>query len=146
MRKRTLRQNIAAFLAASGALLAPVLAFAWTQEATFGAHVHGHEFARATLTGDGCSLKVRVFFDAPEEAYKNERAWRNYYRFHARIKLDTEHVVLTRVFNNDSPGARVYDYVQDTSAEGCWAKTESKVRGVDVEGCRGRGCTPEPFK
>jgi hypothetical protein len=133
-------------LAASAALLAPALALAWTQSADFGARVHKHEFSRVVLTGEGCMLKARVFFDAPEEAYKDDIASRNYYRFHARIKLDSEHVVLTRFFHNDAPGARVYDYEQDTTSEGCWAKTESHARGVDVEGCRGRGCRPEPFK
>jgi hypothetical protein len=55
-------------------------------------------------------------------------------------------VILTRYFYNDAPGAHVYDYEADTTAAGCWAKTEGHVRAVDVEGCRGRGCTPEPFK
>jgi hypothetical protein len=91
-------------------------------------------------------VKLRLFFDAPEEAFKNEDASRNFYRFHARIKLDAGHVILTRIFHNEAPGARTYDYEEDTSSAGCWGKTESHVQGVDVEGCRGRGCTPEPFK
>lgn len=130
----------------SAACLVPALALAWTQEAQFGARVHKHEFSRVSLTAVGCTIKARVFFDAPDEAYKDPTPSRNYYRFHARIKLDSEHALITRVFHNDAPGARVYDYEQDTSAEGCWAKTESHPRDVDVEGCRGRGCTPEPFK
>ncbi|HEY4104570.1 MAG TPA: hypothetical protein VGM44_11800 [Polyangiaceae bacterium] len=134
------------FLVSSAALLVPALAFAWTEKAPFSARVHKHEFSNVSLTNDGCTLKARLFFDAPEEAYKDEVPSRNYYRFHARIKLDGDRVVLTRFFHNDAPGAREYDYDQDTTSDGCWAKTEVHPRGVDVEGCRGRGCTPEPFK
>lgn len=135
-----------AVLAASAALLVPALALAWNQEAQFGARVHKHQFSRVLLEGKECSLKLRIFFDAPEEAYKDDAQGRNYFRFHARIKLDSNRVVLTRIFHNDAPGAREYDYEQDTTSEGCWAKTESHVRAVDVEGCRGRGCKPEDFK
>ncbi|MEI9937805.1 MAG: hypothetical protein WDO69_11355 [Pseudomonadota bacterium] len=130
----------------SAALLVPTLALAWTQEQEFVTRVHKHEFSRVVLTGDGCTIKVRLFFDAPAEAYENETASRNYYRFHARIKLDSAHVLLTEVFHNQTPGAHVYEYQEDTTAHGCWAKSESHARGVDVEGCRGRGCTPAPFK
>ena len=141
-----MRHRTIGLLAASAALLVPALAFAWTQEAPFSARVHKHEFSRVTLTAEGCTFKARLFFDAPAEAYKDEVPSRDYYRFHARIKLDSERVVITRFFHNDAPGARVYDYEQDTTSDGCWAKVESHPRGVDVEGCRGRGCTPEPFK
>jgi hypothetical protein len=141
-----LRNPIWGLSAAGVALLVPTLAFAWNQQADFGARVHKHQFSRVTLTVLGCTLKARLFFDAPEEAYKDEIASRNYYRFHARIKLDSAHVVETRVFHNDAPGARVYDYEQDTTNDGCWARAEVHPQGVDVEGCRGRGCNPEPFK
>jgi hypothetical protein len=130
----------------AAALLVPSLALAWSQEGPFSARVHQHEFSRVTLTAVDCTIKTRLFFDAPEEAYKDAAPSRNYYRFHARIELDSEHLVITHFFHNDTPGARVYDYEQDTTAEGCWAKTESRPRDVNVEGCRGRGCTPEPFK
>ncbi|MEI9950145.1 MAG: hypothetical protein WDO74_14515 [Pseudomonadota bacterium] len=130
----------------SAGLLLPGLALAWTQEQQFGARVHKHEFSRVLLTGEGCTVKARLFFDAPAEAYESDTASRNYYRFHARIKLDAEHVVLTGIFYNQTPGPHVYDYQEDTTAHGCWAKTESHARAVDVEGCRGRGCTPAPFK
>ncbi len=141
-----MQKRIWGLLGAGAALLAPTLAFAWTAEAPFDARVHQHEFSRVVLTGVGCVLKTRVFFDAPDEAYKDDIVSRNYYRFHARIKLAGGHVVVTRYFHNDAPGARVYDYDQDTTAEGCWAKTEGHAQAVNVEGCRGRGCKPEDFK
>ena len=130
----------------SAALLVPALAFAWKQEQQFAARVHKHEFSRVLLTGEGCTLKARVFFDAPAEAYESETASRNHYRFHARIKIDSEHILQTRVFYNETSGAHVFDYEEDTTARGCWAKREAHAFGVDVEGCRGRGCTPAPFK
>lgn len=130
----------------ASALLLPALAYAWTQEQQFEARVHKHQFSRVQLSADGCVLKARIFFDAPAEAYASESAARNYYRFHARIKLDSDHVLLTGVFHNQSAGPHQFDYSEDTTANGCWAKKESHARAVEVEGCRGRGCTPAPFK
>jgi hypothetical protein len=130
----------------SAALVLPSLALAWSKEATFMARVHKHEFSRATVDSEQCLLKLRVFFDAPEAAYQSETRSRNEYRFHARVNLDAGHTLLTPVFRNLTPGAHSFDYVKDTAGEGCWARTELKIFGVDVEGCRGAGCTPEPFK
>lgn len=127
-------------------LLVPASALAWNQEALFGATVHGHEFAKVVVAGEDCKVKVRLFFRAPEQAYKSESPARNHYRFKGRLKLDGGKVVLTRVFYNDRAGARVYDYSHDTSGEGCWAKDKHKLAGIDVEGCRGKGCTPQPFQ
>lgn len=141
-----MRPLFARSIVISGALLVPALAFAWTQEQEFVARVHKHEFSRVLLTAEGCTVKARLFFDAPAEAYESETASRNYYRFHARIKLDSAHVLLTGVFHNQTPGPHTFDYQEDTTAHGCWAQRESHPFGVDVEGCRGRGCTPAPFK
>lgn len=132
----------AAALATSSLSLA---ALAWSQSASFETRVHGHVFSRVTIDSRGCELKVQLPFDAPEPAYKHEAAARNIYRFHARIELDKGHVFETPVFQNSVPGARTYGYVKDTGGEGCWAKGEHQLRGVDVEGCRGGGCKPDPF-
>jgi len=129
-----------------GALLLPTVAYAWTEEQEFVARVHKHEFSRVQLSAEGCVLKARLFFDAPAGAYESESASRNYYRFHARIQLDSGRTLLTSVFHNQTPGPHQFDHSEDTTASGCWAKTKSQVRAVDVEGCRGRGCTPAPFK
>ncbi len=99
-----MRPLFARSIVISGALLVPALAFAWTQEQEFVARVHKHEFSRVLLTAEGCTVKARLFFDAPAEAYESETASRNYYRFHARIKLDSAHVLLTGVFHNQTPG------------------------------------------
>ena len=125
-------------------VVVPATALAWNHDASFETHIHGHAFSRVALESSDCKVKVRIFFDAPEAAYKNEA--RNYYRFHARIKLDDGHAILTRVFSNSAPGAREYSYVDDTQPDGCFAKAERTIRGIDVEGCRGAGCTPDPFK
>jgi hypothetical protein len=138
-------RRLARSIVVSGLLL-PALAYGWTQEQEFAARVHKHAFSRVQLSAEGCVLKARLFFDAPAEAYESETASRNYYRFHARIKLDTEHVLLTGIFHNQAPGPHQFDYLEDTTAAGCWAKGESHARAVDVEGCRGRGCSPAPFK
>jgi hypothetical protein len=133
--------------AATVALLSlPAVAFGWTQQANFETHIHGHEFYRVSVETNGCELKLRALFIAPEAAYKNEFPAKNFYRFHARLKLDSGHEVVTRVFSNSDPGTRGYNFVLDTTSDGCWAKPEQKIRGIDVEGCRGAGCTPDPFK
>jgi hypothetical protein len=124
----------------------PAVAMAWTQKADFETHIHGHEFYRVGVETSGCELKLRALFIAPEAAYRNEFPAKNFYRFHVRLKLDSGHEVVTRVFSNSAPGTRGYNYALDTTAEGCWAKPDQKIRGIDVEGCRGAGCTPEPFK
>jgi len=124
----------------------PLAALAWTQSASFETRVHGHAFSRVTLESRGCELKVQLPFDAPEAAYKHEAASRNVYRFHARIKLDKGHAFETPVFQNSVPGARSYGYTKDTTTEGCWAKDPHQLRAVDVEGCRGGGCKPDPLE
>jgi len=141
-----MQRRFARSIIVSAALLVPTLALAWTNEQQFVTRVHKHEFSRVLLSAEGCTIKARLFFEAPAEAYESETASRNHYRFHARIKLDSEHVLLSGVFYNQTPGAHVYDYQEDTTAHGCWAKRESHAFGVDVEGCRSRGCTPAPFK
>lgn len=127
-------------------LLTPVAALAWQNGADFETRIHGHEFSRVSLEANDCSVKVRVLFDAPADGYKHEAKARNFYRFHARIKLDDGRNIETRVFSNSAPGLRAYSYVLDSKADGCWAKGERKIQGIDVEGCRGAGCKPEPFK
>lgn len=136
--------HVAAMTAA--VFIVPAVAFAWSQQADFETHIHGHEFYRVSVESNQCQLKVRVLFTAPEAGYKNEFPAKNFYRFHVRLRLDEERNVVTRIFSNSAPGTRGYSYVDDTTADGCWAKQEHKIRGVDIEGCRGTGCTPEPFK
>jgi hypothetical protein len=140
-------KNWVAGLSATAVLLVPVVALAWSQKASFETRIHGHEFSEVSLVNNGdCTLAVRVLFAAPQAGYTNESPPRNVYRFHVRTKLAGGRTTVTRVFNNKVAGARAYSYVEDTSAEGCWAKEELKIQGIDVEGCRGAGCTPEPFK
>jgi hypothetical protein len=127
-------------------LLVPAAAFAWNQQASFETRVHGHEFYRVRVETNQCELTMRVLFTAPEAGYKHELPEKNVYRFRARLKLEDGRNVVTRIFSNSSPGTRGYTHVLDTTADACWAKLEHKIRGVDIEGCRGSGCTPEPFE
>ena len=129
--------------ALASVLALPIAALAFQQSASFETRVHGHAFSRVTVESRGCEVRAQLAFDAPEGAYKHEAAARNVYRFHARIKLDKGHAFETPVFQNSVAGARQYSYTKDTSTEGCWAKDEHVLRGVDVEGCRGGGCRPD---
>lgn len=140
------KQRTAARATLACILFTPLAALAWKSGADFETGIHGHDFSRADLESDQCTVKVQVLFDAPAEGYRHEAPARNVYRFHVRMKLDDGHQVVTRVFNNRSPGARAYSYTLDTTADGCWAKQERKLQGIDVEGCRGAGCKPEDFK
>jgi hypothetical protein len=145
-RERSQKRLVRAFVG-GGVLLAPMAAFGWSERASFETRIHGHDFSKVALESSGaCSLKVQVWFDAPVNGYESESAARSFYRFHVRTKLEGGRALTTRVFSNSAPGARAYAYVQDTSAEGCWAKQPQKIVGIDVEGCRGPGCTPEAFK
>lgn len=127
-------------------VLLPSVALGFRQSAAFETRVHGHAFSNVTVESKGCDVQVRLKFDAPAQGYQHEAAARNIYRFHARINLDKGHSFETPVFQNSVPGERSYAYTKDTTSEGCWAKDEHALRGVDVEGCRGGGCKPEPFK
>lgn len=129
-----------------GVALYSSAAFAWNADVPFEVHVHKHLFDRAVLTSNECKIDVALYFTAPEEGYRAENPRRNYYLFHARFKFDATHRPETLVFGNGAPGRRVYRTQIDTSGEGCWAKQEQHLMGVDVEGCRGRRCTPKDFQ
>jgi hypothetical protein len=145
-RKLSQKRAVRALLGAA-VLLAPMAAFGWSERASFETRIHGHDFSRVSLeSSEECSLKVQVRFDAPADGYKSASAARSFYRFQVRTKLEGGRALLTRVFSNSAPGARAYTYVHDTRADGCWAKLPPKIIGIDVEGCRGAGCTPRPFE
>ena len=144
------RANPQALVGALGALAimaGALTARAWTQKGPFSATIHGHEFQSAEVTGgDGCSVSVRLRFQAPPEKYRHHAAAMNVYRFRARVELSEGKLVLSRVFNNREPGARSYQFTYDTSAEGCWSRQLHKLVNVDVEGCHSRGCRVKDFK
>ena len=145
--KRTRKISRLRSAAAIGSLiLVPAVALAWRQQANFETQIHGHEFYRVSVEANQCELKLRVLFTAPETGYRHEVAAKNFYRFRARLQLAQGRNVVTRIFSNSAPGTRGYSYVFDTATDGCWAKLEHEIRGVDIEGCRGSGCTPEAFE
>lgn len=119
--------------------LAPTDAFGWMQSTIFRASVHHHEFDKIAIENDGCKLNVTLWFTAPEDRYSDPNPVRNQFRFDARVKLD-DREFRTGVFRNEAPGRRRFHTVIDTTADGCWAKNEHKVRDVDVNGCRNRNC------
>ena len=104
------------------------------------ATVHGHAFDQIEITSEGCSLRVGLYFTAPDSAFRDKNTVRNHYRFRARIDF-ADRSVKTGVFSNDRSGRRRFRYVHDTGSEGCWAKQTQKLRRVHVDGCRNRGCT-----
>ncbi len=141
MRHRLLRTALTlSLLALSGAALA------WSGKAPFTAMVHDHEYHDVALENDGCKVRYRLYFNAPDSRYEAKNGARDYYRFKARIELHGDKNVISPVFGNAAPGERVYAATFDTTSEGCWAKEAQKLAGVDVEGCRGRNCTPKPFQ
>ncbi|MGC4094806.1 MAG: hypothetical protein QM756_44190 [Polyangiaceae bacterium] len=123
--------------------LLPNLASAWSQRAEFGVRTHGHSFNKAVIESSDCTLHYKLYFAAPAEAY--EKPGKAHFQFRARIRFGSGKAVVSKVFGNHGGGARIYEYDYDTGAEGCWAKDEQKLLGVDVEACRGRGCTPAEF-
>ncbi|MFZ5892626.1 MAG: hypothetical protein ACOY0T_16325 [Myxococcota bacterium] len=119
-------------------------AAAWSQGAEFGVRAHGHSFHKAKIESSDCNLRYRLYFNAPTDAYGS--ASKAHFQFRARIRFASGSSVISPVFGNRGAGERVYERDYDTSSEGCWAKQEQKLLGVDVEACRGRGCTPAPFQ
>jgi hypothetical protein len=126
-------------------LAAPVLAAAWWEEASIRVGVHEHAFHRVTANAIGCVLRVRLYFNAPAEAYRDATAERNHYRFRARVVFSDERYVDSEPFDNGVGGARVFAFSHDTGPEGCWAERPRSLRKVDVQACRGKGCVPLAF-
>lgn len=129
-----------------GVLLCPALAFAWTTTVPFSAKVHEHSFRRVTVKDDGCALRTVLEFSAPEAQYREPAEVRNYYRFKARVRFASSKRVLSPIFFSQKPGEHKFEFAFDTTADGCWARSEQKAIAVDVEGCRGKACTVEPFQ
>jgi hypothetical protein len=134
------------------AALLPVLAGSalaasrWWDEAQVGVRVNEHAFSRLTANGIGCSVRLRLYFDAPATKYSEPVAERNHFRFRAQVQLSDGARVSSEIFDNAEPGARVYAFSHDTSPEGCWAERAHTLRKLDVHACRGVRCVPEAFE
>jgi hypothetical protein len=119
---------------------------AWWDEATLRVTVHEHAFHRVTANAIGCSVRVRLYFDAPASRYGEPLPERNHYRFSAQVSLSDARTIVSEPFDNTQLGARVMAFSHDTTSQGCWAESEHTLRKVDVHACRGVGCVPEPFE
>lgn len=134
------------FLFASALFAIPALALAWTSASPFSATVHGHEFKRVSSHDEGCVIKTTLEFKAPETGYREPAPVRNYYRFKARTRFASGKEAISPIFFSQKPGDHKFEYAVDTTSAACWGNSEQKVIGVDVEGCRGKGCSVEPFQ
>jgi hypothetical protein len=112
----------------------------------FSASVWGHKFTEVAVEAADCSIKVSVKYDAPSNAYKSRVAALNQYRFKARARFASGAKAAGPVFSSTKPGKALHTFAFDSSGEGCWAKQKQALVAMDVEGCRGEGCTVEPFK
>lgn len=121
-------------------LLATWVVLAWTQSAPIHSTVHDHVFDRVEVESSECSLKVKLWFTAPESGYKDRSRHRNSYLFRARVKLDDGKQLTSGLFRTSKPGRKLQTWSHDTSAEGCWAKGKPPLRQVVVNGCRGKRC------
>ncbi|HTQ03724.1 MAG TPA: hypothetical protein VMI54_07695 [Polyangiaceae bacterium] len=121
------------------------VAWAWSQGAEITATVHGHAFTRVVVESADCVLHYRIYFDAPQDAYASAARTRNVYLFRARIDFASGKAATAPVFANRAPGARMYENRYDSAGDGCWVKDQQALRRLEVEGCRGDGCTPEFF-
>ena len=119
---------------------------AWWDSAQLGVKAHEHAFHRVSANGVGCAVRVRLYFDAPHESYREPAASRNHYRFRAELKLSGGKRVVSEVFHNTEAGPRVFAFSHDSGSDGCWAEEERKLRKVDVHACRGERCTPQNFE
>jgi hypothetical protein len=137
--------GMAALLGLSAATASTLARSPWWDEAQIQVRVHEHAFHRVTANAQGCSVRVRLYFDAPASEYREAARERNHYRFQARVALDADPAFSSKVFDNTEVGARVFAFSYDTTSEGCWAEREHGLRKVDVHACRGEACVPKPF-
>lgn len=91
-------------------------------------------------------MKTTLEFTAPEGGYQDAAAVRNYYRFKARARFASGKVATSPIFFSQKAGTHRFEFGFDTTSASCWAQAEQKIIGVDIEGCRGKGCTVEPFQ
>jgi hypothetical protein len=126
-----------------GGFLVATAAAAWSQNSEFGARVHDHEFKRVIVESADCTIKYKLYFSAPAAGYVSKSPPRNVYLFRSRIDFQSGKQAKVPVFANRAAGERVYENTFDTTPDGCWAKSQEKLAGVKVEGCRGDGCTPK---
>jgi hypothetical protein len=133
-------------VAASAVPALAVGAAPWWDTAQVEVKVHEHAFHRVTINRVGCQVRVRLYFDAPQAAYREAAAARNQYRFRAELKLSGGQRFVSDVFDNREAGARVFAFSHDSQSQGCWAEEGRKLRKVDVHACRGDRCTPESFE
>jgi hypothetical protein len=143
-------RRIPAFALAASLGLAPALTSAdtsWKADAGPTATVHGHTFDRVRLEGGGCEGTLTLDFDAPPEAYADKRnPVRNQYWFKARVGLADGRKLETPAFRNQGAGRRTYATSRVTGEpDACWASKKGRIVKLDVNGCRGPGCTIEPF-
>jgi hypothetical protein len=148
--KRAGASNVAAgiawFMATTLLVALPALArSSWWDEARIQVQVHDHHFQRVTANAIGCSVRVRLYFDAPSSAYGEPAPERNHYRFIAQVTLSEGQRFVSEVFDNSEAGARVFAFSHDSASQGCWAEREHTLRKVDVHACRGAGCEPHSF-
>lgn len=114
---------------------------AWVRKAPITALVNGHRFHHVEVRGNGCQVVFTLRFTAPPKLYANPSASASYFRFRGDIELEEGLKVDTGPFFNRKPGARKYTGSYDTSADGCWSKSIKGLRRVDIDGCRGKGCS-----
>lgn len=127
-------------------VLASATALAWTSASPFSAKVLGHEFKHVAVENEGCNVKTSLKFSAPEGQYQHPAEVRNYYRFKARVRFASGKSAISPIFFSQRAGEHKFDFNYDTTRDACWSRSEQKVMGVDVEGCRGKGCTVDPFQ
>lgn len=118
----------------------------WSTTIRSNTTVHEHSFDRLLVKGDGCTVSVKVSFDAPAKAYQASVPARNSYLFRARVKLKGGQEVASEVFRSGSPSRRGFTFTQDTTADGCWAKEKNAPIDLKVVGCRGKRCRVPDFE
>ena len=140
-----MRQSLQRACLTTAVLFCSSLALAWTQTASFGNRVHGHEFHKVTVEAEDCVLKYRLDFSAPQDHYRGADPASPRFRFVARLKFKSGDKVMSPIFPNPASGERKFQASFDTTREGCWAKSPQQLIAFDVKGCRGKGCTPDGF-
>jgi hypothetical protein len=138
-----MRRSLLAGSTLFGGLLVATAAAAWSQNSAFTARPHDHEFKRVIVESADCTLKYKLYFNAPSEGYVSKSPPRNVYLFRSRIDFQSGKQAKIPVFANRAAGERLYENSFDTTSEGCWAKSQEKLAGVKVEACRGDGCRPK---
>ena len=117
----------------------PMTAKAWNSTANFNVYLYGNNFHHVemqSLYSNQCVIEIVVKFYSPNA---------NYYKFQAKVTTKSGAWLRSEVFFNSAYGEREFRWTYNTADQNCWGSGFQEPSYLEVHGCEGNTCTPQPF-